>query len=430
MKNFLFLLTISALAGFGVAWGINYTSYDRFEGALGPMKLDRVVNAKNVIQELEKTYESSEGFPKAEMVGESRHDFGAMSPGDNGEHVFVINNTGDQPLTLELGATTCKCTLGELSQGSLKPGEQTDIKLSWTVKTTEDFFEQNAEIRTNDPAAPALRLVVAGKVVKDIAMEPTDWSFGAAVSGEEFVTEGKIYSFMDSSIEPLEDALSFANKRLSELTTFEFEELDPAKEFGGIKDSSKAFKDATQVFKVTATTKPGMRQGAVSTQLYFRFKILGADGKVFEDAEGGNEFLTQVDVSGRVMGSLSLMPSQRVTNVSGSYLYNFGAIKKGDSLKATTLMAHHGSQFKNSNLSVVDITPKEGLKVSIREKLTRKRSKVYELEIEIVPQDEPMSYLGQNGEDFGRFWIESDNPKVARMQVGIKFAVDAKKKSD
>ena len=78
--------------------------------------------------------ENPNGLARVELLGEPTHDFGMMSPETEGEHVFVIKNVGEEDLTLRLGATTCKCTLGELDADRLKPGEQTEIKLSWKVK--------------------------------------------------------------------------------------------------------------------------------------------------------------------------------------------------------------------------------------------------------------------------------------------------------
>ena len=49
---------------------------------------------------------------------------------------------------------------------------------------------------------------------------------------------------------------------------------------------------------------------------------------------------------------------------------------------------------------------------------------IYPLNLEIIPGDKPLDYLGKSGTDFGWLWIESDNDKVARMRVAIKFAVD------
>ena len=49
---------------------------------------------------------------------------------------------------------------------------------------------------------------------------------------------------------------------------------------------------------------------------------------------------------------------------------------------------------------------------------------LYPLEIEVVPGDESMARLGKNQDDFGNVWIESDNPKVTKMRIAVKFAVD------
>lgn len=420
------MLAISAVAGFGLAKGLNHHYYGQYDAVFGPMTLDGEVNASNALAELAKSY-SDDGYPVAEMIGEKSHDFGTMSLFEEGEHTFVIKNSGVKPLELELGATTCKCTLGELESGELAPGEQTEIKLSWTVKTNEDFFSQSAEIRTNDPANPAVRLAVSGVVVRDISMQPETWTFGEVAAGEEFVTTGKVYSYMEHTVEPAE--LSFANENLTKLSEFQCESFEPSEE-------DAPFDDAKQGFLITATTKPGMRQGAISTQFIFSFKMLGEDGKYVvgesnDDEQGASElFYTRVDTTGRIAGAMSFVPNPRMTKTSSSYIYNFGELGKDDSLIAKALLSLKGAEHDKTKLSIGEIFPEQGLKVTISEKFERKDSKIFQLEMEIEPQDERLEFAGQSKGDFAYFWIETDNPKVPRLRVGVKFAVDAKSKSD
>ena len=51
---------------------------------------------------------------------------------------------------------------------------------------------------------------------------------------------------------------------------------------------------------------------------------------------------------------------------------------------------------------------------------------LYPLEIELVPGDEPVERLGNNKDDYGTIWIESDNPKVSKMRVALKFAIEGR----
>ena len=51
---------------------------------------------------------------------------------------------------------------------------------------------------------------------------------------------------------------------------------------------------------------------------------------------------------------------------------------------------------------------------------------LYPLEIELIPGDETVERLGKNKDDYGTVWIESDNPKVTKMRVALKFAIEGR----
>ena len=106
--------------------------------------------------------------PRAVVVNGERHDFGTMDRLAQGEHAFQIHNDGDAPLELQLGKTTCKCTLGELADSKLEPGQTTTVTLTWQVKTGEEMFEQNAEIITNDPHLNPILLIILGNVIDSL----------------------------------------------------------------------------------------------------------------------------------------------------------------------------------------------------------------------------------------------------------------------
>ena len=53
---------------------------------------------------------------------------------------------------LRKGKTTCKCTLNDMKDTELAPGESTDVTLEWTAKTGDTLFRQEATILTTIPA--------------------------------------------------------------------------------------------------------------------------------------------------------------------------------------------------------------------------------------------------------------------------------------
>ncbi len=75
---------------------------------------------------------------------------------------------------------------------------------------------------------------------------------------------------------------------------------------------------------------------------------------------------------------------------------------------------------------MVLVYPAEHEKATLGEPKNRGTMTLYPLEIELVRGDLPVERLGNNSEDFGTVWIESDNPKVSKMRVALTFSIDAR----
>lgn len=104
----------------------------------------------------------------------TEHDFGQMYFGESGSHVFHVKNVGERPLNLEIGGSSCSCTVGELSDGALQPGASTEVKLEWKIKTPAREFEHSASIKTNDPENPIVQLSIRGNVLAGVLSVPPE----------------------------------------------------------------------------------------------------------------------------------------------------------------------------------------------------------------------------------------------------------------
>lgn len=115
-------------------------------------------------------------YGKFVVVGEAMHNFGVMEFQQKGEHEFKVRNDGQAPIKMVALARdqTCSCTLGSLGQSGLKPGEETTVKLSWTIKNPVTLFEHAAKIRTDDPENPVTTFRVRGLVGKRLMIKPSN----------------------------------------------------------------------------------------------------------------------------------------------------------------------------------------------------------------------------------------------------------------
>jgi hypothetical protein len=154
--------------------------------------------------------EDEPDFPKPSETGphpkvnfeETDHDFGTKPRFSKGSHRFVVTNTGEAELKLKTGRTTCQCTLGELGQSTIAPGESTTIELSWEIKQAGPGFMHSARIHTNDPENPAQDLNVKGFIGVDLAVWPEDrWSLGSMKVDGQAAFDGYVYSQMSGNLE-------------------------------------------------------------------------------------------------------------------------------------------------------------------------------------------------------------------------------------
>src|SRR5688572_26118142 len=87
---------------------------------------------------------------KLVIIGGTSHSSGETDRHAEGEYELMCRNEGKTPSGLKKGQTTCKCTMSEMKNGRLRPGESQPSKLTWTAKTGESDFSQSAEIITEN----------------------------------------------------------------------------------------------------------------------------------------------------------------------------------------------------------------------------------------------------------------------------------------
>ncbi|KLU03779.1 hypothetical protein RISK_004186 [Rhodopirellula islandica] len=419
MKTLLACLIVAGI-GAAIAYNINESNYGHYEAHFGPIDYEGKTTAANAMASLKKDW--SEDVPKVELPDGNEYDFGIMQPEEEGEHTFTVVNVGVAPLTLKIGASTCKCTVGTLENESLAPGEKTEVKMSWTVKTNETTFGQSAELRTNDPTQVAIRFEITGKVVRQVQLVPETLTFKEVASGEPIELELKVYSYMSDEIEL--DQPKFSSDEMNELAEFEVTPLE-------IDDEEHA--EATQAFLVKASIAPGLEQGSVSQNLVMPFHKVGAiadasangESELNEDDESAESIVAAV--TGRIVGVLSMLESTKLTGVSGGgYIYDFGKITEPGPQKAKAFVVLKGPERDKTKLSIGEVTPEGVVEAKLNDPIQNGSMSLYSLEFTLTPGDEKIDRLGMNREDYGLVTIVSDNPNVPSMKLRLKFSLPAR----
>lgn len=106
-------------------------------------------------------------------TSETEHDFGFLDWSEPCEFVFRIRNDGNAPLKLQRGATSCKCTMGDLPEAPVEPGESAAFRVASKLAPKPGNFSHTATVLTNDPKRPAIEFRIFGVVRAVLAAAPT-----------------------------------------------------------------------------------------------------------------------------------------------------------------------------------------------------------------------------------------------------------------
>lgn len=92
------------------------------------------------------------------------HDFGVVRQGDDVKTEFTITNKGKEELKIFKIKSSCGCTVGSADKLSLKPGESTQIKVTYSSKGMMGDESRNVTIYSNDPVRPEQTLTIKAQV--------------------------------------------------------------------------------------------------------------------------------------------------------------------------------------------------------------------------------------------------------------------------
>ena len=339
---------------------------------------------------------SNEALPKAEVV-EPHFNFGTMQRGTTKSHEFEIRNAGVAPLKLRAGATTCKCTLSEVSEDAIAPGATTRVKVQWTAKSDNGPFRQTASIFTNDPLRPSLELSVDGEILSASGVEPPDLGFGKVAVGDSATAQVYVMSM-------LQDDLTVSAPELSDAATRD--RFDVKIEPVDTKDLPN--KSAKRGVRVTVTAKPGLPVGRFAQWLSVKTNL--ADAETLE-----------IPVQGQIVGDISVHGTGW-SEEQGAL--KIGSVKSSEGYKGKLNIVIRGEDADKVAFQLKSADPPE-LKVTVGEPRKLKDTLVQvPLEIELPPGMRPMVRLDTAQGEPGHIVLSTTHPKIKELALGVHFAVE------
>lgn len=336
--------------------------------------------------------------PRVVIVSGEQYQFGTMQRWATQSHDFVLRNEGDLPLTLEAGETSCKCTLSELKDGKLPAGESTIVTLTWTAKTHEPKFHQSAEIRTNDPLNPAIRLIVHGDVVESVWYDPREVVVNNLVNGEKGTFPVRILCSRDEKFE---------------LTGFEWTVPDPEVNFDVQfsplpPDVVAEYGQAKSGVLVSLIAKEDMKLGRFEHLL--RLKCNLADVPTMD-----------LGVRGSVVGDISIAGPKYSPTANRLDLSTFD---QATGAASTLYVSVKGANREKIEVKIASVEPAGILEATLEEpdpKVTN--IKRMPLKVKIAPGASLGDYTGNGANKPGKIILETTHPTIKHLELKVVFVV-------
>jgi hypothetical protein len=130
-------------------------------------KLEAAKAKKDSLQQVAKMQEHDDAMQKPTTVQiiDSLFDFGTKTEGEKVEYSYRFKNTGTNPLFIFTATSTCGCTVPEVPEAPIMPGEIGFIKVVFNTEHKSGQQEKPINVTSNaNPAFPVLHL--QGNVVK------------------------------------------------------------------------------------------------------------------------------------------------------------------------------------------------------------------------------------------------------------------------
>jgi hypothetical protein len=331
------------------------------------------------------------------QVDETLHHFGTIERGRKKSHRFEVKNVGTAPLRLTVGATSCKCTLGAVTDDAIPPGDSTNVELEWSAKQDSGPFRQTATIHTNDPLQSQIELVIEGEVVAATGVQPTDFVFDKITVGESKSAEVYVMSLVQDKVEVSKAELSDPATR---------DKFDVKIE--AVERELLPNPNAKDGVRITLTAKDELPIGRFDQWLSLQTNL--------KDSE-----TLDIPIIGRVVGDISVHGA--LWNEEMGVL-SLGKVKSSEGNRTRINLVVRGAGAADVKFEIQSIDPPE-LKASIGAPKQLKESlKHVPLEIEIPAGTRPMVRLNSSQGEAGRIVLSTTHAKVKELVLDVRFAVE------
>jgi len=355
------------------------------------------------------------------VVDREEHEFGTMDIEAEGRYDFTFTNRGEAMLELTAGKTSCGCTVSEIEDGRIGPGESGRVTVKWTADRGEGPYRQTAMIETNDPARPRVTLTVSGRITRVVRPVPAELAFGQVSIGRPATAQVRLLCYLEAPLEVL--ACELADQETDEYFEVTFEPL-PADQLDegheGEENSGKeggpgeeAKRDEAESPKsgylLEVTVKPGLPLGGFSQTILVQTNVKSVP-------------TVKIPITGTVVGEISIVG--RGWDEENSLL-TLDTVRSQEGAERRLLLVTRGPHCKEVEFKVVRTDP-DLLQVDqqrLKETTPIGSGMVSQtpLIIRIPRGSRRADYLGSK---LGEILIQTNPPEIRELRIRVRFAVE------
>jgi hypothetical protein len=342
--------------------------------------------------------------PVAE-VPETVFAFGTVGVGGKGTHEFVIRNSGDAPLELTRGATSCTCTVSDFDESEggggpkiVPPGGSTKLKVQWRGKGSGGPFRQQASVFTNDPRRPQIAFEVEGTVVPTFTAVPAAITLSKLATSQAEQVTVKVFTFGTET--PRVESLTVEDEKTAQFYSLASMPLDAAE--------VAATTGATGGFQITADVRPGLPIGPVRQTIKAVFRM-------------PDEVTAEIPVEGSVTGDLALAGTAWDSSHEALRL---GTVSSRSGAKTSLFLTVKGPHREQVRPVVRQVVP-ESLEVVVGEGKPVGSGAVIRIPLSItIPADSPpANHLCSPQAPAGKIVLDTGHPDSPELTIPVCVAI-------
>jgi len=341
------------------------------------------------------------------VVDRAAHDFGFIERDSTVRHLFRFTNAGGSDLHLKKGTTSCmKCTISDLMQDTVKPGETVDVAVEYhaSLPPAYDDFKQEATILTDDPERPRVTLTVFGKIISAFHVVPTDLVLSKVRTDEAKTSEVSLYSLVETPVQ---------------IDGYEWSDLETAPcfevKFPPIPDDELKAVGAKSGMRVSVTVHPdqpapGLPLGTVTQKL-----------RLSTNLPGGRSI--EIPIFAKIESDISIA-GPLTWNAKDSVL-GLGHVSSKEGRRGSLQIQLLGPQRHDVQFAVEKVVP-DFLRVNIGKPVDASDGETVRipLTIEIPPGSPPSNYLGTQQAKLGEVLLSTTHPQAKQLKLSVRFAVE------